>query len=571
MAITRTYGRYNGILNDGEVDRFQYVSETGGEIKLKFTHPDGVGAGGTPIELRLIDSAGNVISRLTAHGHAVMEATIPSKGNYSIEVRDADYRTRSPGAYELATELAFAAGTIYDGGANSTPSTAMVAPLGAPIVGRTEENDIDYFKIHTDSGGVFRLRFAHPNGPGVEGATIAVKIFSSLQSSLVISPQESNVAYRELKGDGILEMTLPRAGDYFIEARELFWKTPDPGLYRMVSSLIYYKDVVYDGPDNNSPSKAPDLPLGKTAIGKLEPNDSDYFKFDVPSGGNLSLNFLHPNGVGSTGERVGLELMDSTGKQLLEKGVYGSALLTVDLANGGTYYLKVHDPFYKSMPGLYTAMLGLSGNGGKTIVLSNAGGFTGTSGSDVVHGSTGRDVMTGLGNASAYDIGLSPLGAGATVQERSGTHAKDTLFNVERLQFADRMVALDIEGNGGHAFRLYKAAFDRLADETGLGFWIHQLDHGGDLHAVAEGFIASGEFRQKYGPNSSNKDFVLKLYGNVLHRPADEGGVEYWVKQLQQGTLDRADVLVEFSKSEENVAQLVGATEHGMTYTQWHA
>lgn len=36
---------------------------------------------------------------------------------------------------------------------------------------------------------------------------------------------------------------------------------------------------------------------------------------------------------------------------------------------------------------------------------------------------------------------------------------------------------------------------------------------------------------------------------------------------LGRGALDRARVLVEFSESPENVAQLVGVLEHGIDYT----
>lgn len=50
------------------------------------------------------------------------------------------------------------------------------------------------------------------------------------------------------------------------------------------------------------------------------------------------------------------------------------------------------------------------------------------------------------------------------------------LDSVERIRFTDKVIALDIDGNAGEAYRLYKAAFDRTPDKEGLGSWIGQLD-----------------------------------------------------------------------------------------------
>ena len=53
---------------------------------------------------------------------------------------------------------------------------------------------------------------------------------------------------------------------------------------------------------------------------------------------------------------------------------------------------------------------------------------------------------------------------------------EDTLVSVERLVFSDVTVALDLDGVGGQAYRIYKAAFDREPDSGGLGYWIAQME-----------------------------------------------------------------------------------------------
>jgi hypothetical protein len=132
--------------------------------------------------------------------------------------------------------------------------------------------------------------------------------------------------------------------------------------------------------------------------------------------------------------------------------------------------------------------------------------------------------------------------------------------NVERLQFGKSMVAFDVDGTAGQAYRIYQAAFDRKPDAGGLGAWIHVLDHGTSLDTVAGGFLASGDFAERYGNNLTNDQFVTRLYQNVLHREPEKGGDDHW-------TL----VLAAFGESNENKAQVIGAIQDGMEYTLFGA
>jgi hypothetical protein len=142
-----------------------------------------------------------------------------------------------------------------------------------------------------------------------------------------------------------------------------------------------------------------------------------------------------------------------------------------------------------------------------------------------------------------------------------------TLAHVERLQFADKNVALDIDGNAGESYRLYQAAFNRTPDKAGLGYWIAAMDHGQGLKQVAANFIDSAEFRQMYGASPSDSQYVDALYQNVLHRTPDAAGYEFWLHALQ--VAPRAEVLVNFSESAENQAQVIGAIANGIEFTPW--
>jgi hypothetical protein len=158
---------------------------------------------------------------------------------------------------------------------------------------------------------------------------------------------------------------------------------------------------------------------------------------------------------------------------------------------------------------------------------------------------------------------------GGKVSVLDTIHGSTTLLaNVERLQFADKMVALDIGGNAGESYRLYQAAFNRTPDKGGLGFWIDAMDHGQSLKEVAANFIDSAEFRQMYGANPNDSQYVDALYQNVLHRTPDAAGYDFWLHALQ--IAPRAEVLVNFSESAENQTQVIGAIANGIEFTAWH-
>ncbi|MGJ7917531.1 DUF4214 domain-containing protein [Massilia sp. LXY-6] len=182
-----------------------------------------------------------------------------------------------------------------------------------------------------------------------------------------------------------------------------------------------------------------------------------------------------------------------------------------------------------------------------------------------VVGTAGLDKVV-FGNQRAF-YSLSNDGSNMSVYDfLNGSTTK--LSSVERLQFSDQNVALDINGNAGEAYRLYQAAFNRAPDKAGLGYWIDSLDGGHGLKAVADGFIHSAEFASLYGSNPGDAQYVQALYQNVLHRAPDAAGYDFWLHAL--AIAPRAEVLVNFSESAENQAQVIGAIQNGIGYTPWH-
>jgi len=190
--------------------------------------------------------------------------------------------------------------------------------------------------------------------------------------------------------------------------------------------------------------------------------------------------------------------------------------------------------------------------------------ITGSNGNDTLVGFTGNDVFIPNGGSdivkggSGFEqvvihapIGSSTVNVASNFAVVNSAEGQDTLFDVDRIQFSDGVVALDIQGNAGNAYRLYQAAFARTPDKPGLSFWTHQLDLGVNIQIVAQDFVNSSEFQSVYGANPTNAHIVDLFYLNVLGRLPDAAGSAFWVNQLNAGTAVGA-VLQGFAVSSEN-------------------
>ena len=101
--------------------------------------------------------------------------------------------------------------------------------------------------------------------------------------------------------------------------------------------------------------------------------------------------------------------------------------------------------------------------------------------------------------------------------------------------------------------QIYNASFKRLPDPDGLRYWISNFSSGkDDERAVASSFLASAEFKERYGEDVSNESYVNTLYINVLGRDYDQTGYDYWLSNLNNGVETKYELLLGFSESLEN-------------------
>jgi hypothetical protein len=244
-----------------------------------------------------------------------------------------------------------------------------------------------------------------------------------------------------------------------------------------------------------------------------------------------------------------------------EAGAAGTVTLTADIDNGGE---RLDLPTLRFKPASVTGSFAVGVSAAQLNGATLANDFQPHVAFNVPllrEGGPGIDTIQYTGKAADYV--LKHDGDTITVKPVGVSGHDEQLSHIERLAFADLSLAFDT--TAAQATRLYQAAFDRMPDAAGLGYWIDTLDQGYTLQQVARSFALSDEFAKLYGGNATHAVLVANFYHNVLHRPGDPEGFKYWLDALDHGTTV-GQVLVGFSESAENQAQLADLVAQGVPY-----
>ena len=302
--------------------------------------------------------------------------------------------------------------------------------------------------------------------------------------------------------------------------------------------------------------------------------------------GNVAIAHLHEgdaralieNAVGGVGDDVirGNQadnlLIGGAGDDRIE-AIGGNSILVGDGLDDELALVNIERADWISIAGpIATGPAGddrLIGGSGEDIFVPGQGNNT-------VHGGGGLDTLVIDLDSSAITISVNGSGVlfahgGAT------THA----FDIDYLAAADGLFALEgtglvsfipagtvvpdypgpvatDAGNGvAHELALlYEAGLGRAIDPAGAQFWSAAMAAGQSLSEIAEAFIQSPEFAERFGDPQAlgGPGLVDVAYRNVLDRPADAAGAAYWVDRLQDG-MSEADLIVAFAVSPENRAQ----------------
>ena len=163
---------------------------------------------------------------------------------------------------------------------------------------------------------------------------------------------------------------------------------------------------------------------------------------------------------------------------------------------------------------------------------------------------------------------LDDLQTGQTVEQflaqRGGSKTEDPegfgpgeFIDFDDIESYDQLGAHfgGIDGECARAIAfLYESTYSRMPDNAGLNFWIDVKEAGLSLLEISGFFLEAPEFAEVFGDPAglSNQGFVERLYFNVLERPGEDLGVDFWTGALNQGR-SREQVLIDFALSPENV------------------
>lgn len=234
--------------------------------------------------------------------------------------------------------------------------------------------------------------------------------------------------------------------------------------------------------------------------------------------------------------------------------------------------------------------------------LSNliASTFLGTEAADVLNASPGDDTVNGFagddrirpgegddivnGGAGIDRAAYENVRSEASFQKVAETTYKltgsavgaDFLTDVERIDLLDGTWVLDANGiqialagtlkNQGYqpmdsadlVYRLYAAAYARTPDEGGFVYWADRvLDGDVDAATLAQQFRLAPEFTERYGSSLTDREYADKLYSNVLLRPSDLEGLNFWTEHLTTGYFTRDQLMAAFAVSPENIANTI--------------
>ena len=203
----------------------------------------------------------------------------------------------------------------------------------------------------------------------------------------------------------------------------------------------------------------------------------------------------------------------------------------------------------------------------KKVSLVVNDSFKGQPGIDYFDGGLGLDTVVYNGPIERYTINKS--GNRYVVSEPTGSDDTDNLVNIERLQFSNGKVALDVEtGNAGEAAKLIGALLGPtyVKDKALAGIVINLLDQKYTSDTIAKLGIATPMFLGMAGSNSST-DFVKQVFTNVVGRAPTPSESSTYVNMLDAGTSQSALALMA-AQTDLNAARinLVGLIQHGLEF-----
>jgi hypothetical protein len=202
----------------------------------------------------------------------------------------------------------------------------------------------------------------------------------------------------------------------------------------------------------------------------------------------------------------------------------------------------------------------------KTVSLVVNDTIKGQPGTDFFDGGLGIDTVVYNGPQERYSITKS--GNRYVVSEPTGSDDTDYLSNIERIQFSNGKVALDLGGNAGQAARLIGALLGPsfIKDKALAGVVLGLIDQDYSIESIANLGLNTSFYLALAG-STKHEDFVNHVFRNVVGRPPEANEQKTYVDMLNAGT-SQAALAVMAAGTEFTASQigLTGLTSHGWDF-----
>jgi len=163
-------------------------------------------------------------------------------------------------------------------------------------------------------------------------------------------------------------------------------------------------------------------------------------------------------------------------------------------------------------------LLGTSNLNGTGNALDNV--LMGNAGNNRLDGGAGNDTAAWIGNAADYQVSRS--GNDWVVSARAGSGGTDVAVNIERLQFADRTVAVESSPHGSYAdlpealWHFFIVAFDAAPGVTYMDQLADASRFGMSVRQIVDVFTSKSQFTEVYPATLSNAQLGVALAENII-------------------------------------------------------
>lgn len=207
----------------------------------------------------------------------------------------------------------------------------------------------------------------------------------------------------------------------------------------------------------------------------------------------------------------------------------------------------------------------IGGAGADKLIANDAGDtLKGGGGNDTLIGGAGID--TAIYSSNAANFTWSATATGFSVTDHTNAEGIDQLTSIERLQFANEHVALDLNGNAGVVAKILGAVFGPayVQNPTYVGIGLKMADAGASEQSLMQLALGANP-----AATLGNQQLVDLLWTNVMGSAPTAAQDTPFVQGLQNGTYTPTSLAVMAAETSQNAGHinLVGLASTGLVYT----